>query len=167
MQGDYQAAYREAVALAKRSEVAVETIEVRHDPTGTLVYLCNYKHDITANLEDGTPVTFRAVGFNFTLPSADETGVSELVITVQNVNHEASDVMLAFADSSVPAKVVYRPYLLSDLSTPQMNPPLELFARSGSATDKAVTVRASFADLLNKPFLNRVYNRRAFPSLSL
>lgn len=167
MQGDYKAAYREAVSLAKRSDVAVETIEIRHDPSGTLAYLCNYKEDIQANLEDGTPVTFRAVGFSFTLPSADESGVAEMTITVQNIDHEASDLLLKFADSDVPTQVIYRPYLLSDLSTPQMDPPLELFARSGSANDKVVTLKASFADLLNKPFLNRVYNRRAFPSLSL
>lgn len=166
MSDAYTEAYREALATAPRDNPTVETLSISHPDKAQTIYLANNSEELVANLEDGTEVTFRPVGFAFTLPKQNSTGVQELSVTLSNINQEASDFVLSIATSDVPATLKWRPYLLSDLTQPQMNPPITLFLRSSILTDHTVVAKASFADLLNKPFISRLYTRDRFPSLS-
>jgi hypothetical protein len=64
-------------------------------------------------------------------------------------------------------EVTYRPYLASDPSGPQMNPPLTLVIRSVTADIFRVKARAGFADLANRKFPNEVYDAERFVGLSV
>lgn len=162
----YEDAYKEALATAPRAEVIVETLSISH-PDWTEVYrLVNDRKPLTARLETNEQVEFRPVGFSFAMPKSDVSGVQEMPITLSDLNKEVSSAVLSIASSRDVAKIEYRPYLLSDLERPQTVTPLVLFLREVKIADGVVTGKASFADLLNKPFINRIYSRRDFPALA-
>lgn len=163
----YEQAYREALMTSPRDEVVLETLEVSHPMWETSYYLVNDKEPFVAKLETGETVTFLAVGFSFSMPKSDSSGVQEMPITLSDINKVVSTAVLQIAMSSEPPKVRYRPYLASDPERPQMDTPLVLFLREVKIADGAVTGKASFADLLNRPFVNRLYNSRQFPNLAV
>lgn len=162
---DYNAAIKEAFALASSDIVILETLELVFAPTSSRFLLVSNTVDITATLETAEVVTFKAVGMKVKLPAKNKDGFQDLSITISNTNLEASDFLentLLFDD---PVICYYRPYLANDLSTPQVNPPLILYLSDAEITSEYVTVRASFADFLNKPFLSEKYTKNAFPAL--
>jgi len=68
--------------------------------------------------------------------------------------------------SSNVTEVYYRPYLATDLTTPQLNPPLLLFLKEISVTaQNGAQGRCTFTDIINKKFPNDYYTRTRFPSL--
>ena len=73
--------------------------------------------------------------------------------------------MNAVKDSKYPVKLTYRPYLSTDLTAPQLDPPLVLNVTDVKADVFKVTARATFADLLNKKHPLQMYTRARFPSL--
>ena len=91
--------------------------------------------------------------------------MQELSIEIDNVDKRISDFIRKASKFQAPVIVRYRPYLTSDLSEPQLDPPLELVLSDVQITETKVTGRASFADIINLPFLSERYTRRRFPSL--
>lgn len=120
-------------------------------------------YDLT--LEDDSVQTFEPVGFNFKLPGQNDQGIQELSIEIDNVDRRIGDFVRAAALSGVPTVVKFRPYLSTDLTTPQIDPPLEMVLSDIKMTETKVTARASFADLVNLSFLTKLYTRKSFPSL--
>lgn len=112
-----------------------------------------------------TPTLFEAVGFSFKLPGQNDQGLQELSIEFDNVDRRLSDFINAVSQFEAAALVRYRPYISSDLSEPQLSPPMELVISDVKITEYKVTVRAAFADIVNLQFLTRNYTRRYFPSL--
>jgi hypothetical protein len=78
-----------------------------------------------------------------------------------------SDWLTAVAESGTtdPIEVTYRIYLDSDHSTPQNIPPLRLFLTDARVDLFSVSMRATFADVVNRPYPNAYYTREKFPSL--
>jgi hypothetical protein len=162
---EYEQAYKEALASSPKGSLILETLEVRHETAGVF-YLVNDNVPLTAKLENGEEVTFRAAGFNLTLPTKDDSGVQSLTVTLSDINREASDFVFKTVGSKKPIKMSYRPYLKDDTTKPQTKAPLVLYAREVSIKGPNIKATANFADLLNKPFLNKIYTRRLFPSLT-
>lgn len=162
---DYEDAIIEAFAMANSDIVILETLEFVFAPTDDRILIVNNTVDIVATLETAEVVTFKAVGVKIKLPARNEDGFQDLTISIDNTNFEASDFLektLAYDD---PVLCYYRPYLSNDLTMPQMNPPLTLYITDADISSEVVTVRASFADFLNKPFLSEKYTREHFPAL--
>lgn len=129
-------------------------------------YLVQATEDYDLPLELGADTTtFEAVGFSFKLPGQNDQGLQELSIEIDNVDRRIGDFIRAVSKYDAPVIVRYRPYLSSDLSEPQLDPPLELILSDVSVTETKVTGRATFADIINLDFLNQIYTRRRFPSL--
>lgn len=160
-----QAAIREAYASAPSHVAILETLEISHPAVGGTIYLVKNSEDLTMKLENGTSVLFEAAGFRMTLPAVTEDGLQELRIAIDNVDRRISDFLDQAKNSTETVKVKYRPYLSTDLETPQMNPPLELNLTDVSVTVFEVTARATFADIINKKFPSDIYTRARFPSL--
>jgi len=163
----YSEAIKEAYASAPTDIVIIDTLEISHPslPGGTM-WLSKTLVDYTLTLEDGvTNQLFSATGFEFKLPAAGENGLQELDIVIDNVDRRVSDFMDAVKDSKDPVKLTYRPYLSTDLTAPQLDPPLVLNLTDVKADVFKVTARATFADLLNKKHPLEMYTRARFPSL--
>jgi hypothetical protein len=155
------AAIAEAYATARSDVVYLDTLEISH-PLAPTLYLVRDRVDQVLGIGGGVFKNFVATGFRFSLPAAGENG---LALSVDNVDRRASDFVNLVKGSNEPVQVTYRPYLSTDLTTPQMNPPLVLFLTDVSISLVEVQGRATFADVLNRGYLTELYTRRRFPAL--
>lgn len=164
-------ALAEAYASAPSSEVILHTLEIRHPSFTVPIRVVRDFHDFTAYLEADAPadpgaaVTFVAMAFDFSLPDVEKAVSPEIDISLDNVSGELIGYLDAAAQTPDLIEITYRPYLASDPSGPQMNPPLTLVIRSVSADVFRVRARAGFADLANRKFPNEVYDAERFPGL--
>lgn len=164
-------ALAEAYASAPSSEVILHTLEIRHPSFTVPIRVVRDFNDFTAYLEADAPadpgaqVTFVAMAFDFSLPDVEKAVSPEIDISLDNVSGELIGYLDAAAQTPDLIEVTYRPYLASDPSGPQMNPPLTLVIRSVSADVFRVRARAGFADLANRKFPNEVYDAERFPGL--
>jgi len=170
-------ALKEAYASAPSDVVILHTLEFRHpnfvdelnQPTAIRVVLDHVDHtcklEASAPLDPDTWVNFVRFAFDFTLPEVQNSAVPEIVITMDNVSREIEDNLALATASPNSVQVTYRPYLSTDLSAPQMDPPLTLILTHVEADDFKVTARASFGDAANKAFPSELYTASRFPGL--
>ena len=160
------AAIKEAYASAPSNVVPWETLQISHPllPDGSL-FLIKDQQDRTLRLEDSSYQLFKACSFNLTLPAAGNNGVQSMSISVDNVDRQASDFFETVKDSDVPVLATFRPYLSTDPNTPQMTPPLVLCLSDVEVHLTDVSAKASFGNLLNRPYPSELYTRKRFPSL--
>lgn len=170
-------ALAEAYASAPTDRVIFDTLELRHpafvddagQPTGIRVVI-GYE-DITARLEGDAPlnggeyVDFVAGAFRFALPGFEENKVPELKIILDNVTREIEGHLEAASNDLHPIAVTYRPYLSTDLSKPQMDPPIHMTLNSVTSTAMQVSGTATLSDVHNWPFPSEKYLRARFPGL--
>lgn len=165
MPNNYEEAIKEAYAVAETEDQSVHTLEFRHSALDAPIYLVQDRQPHDFKLESGEVVTFEPVGFNITLPSSGDNGLQEIDITLDNVSKRITDFIKKVLTADEPVRVYYRPYLLTDPNTPQMNPPMYLNLSDVTITSKTVTGKATFVDVLNRNFPNDKYTRKRFPSL--
>jgi hypothetical protein len=170
-------AIREAYASAPSGVVVIHTLEFRHpnfiDQFGTPVAIrAVLGHDsLEAKLEADAPqnageyVIFIPMGFELELPNIEHIAVPEIVISIDNVSRELEDNLTLAAASPYPVEVTYRPYLNTDLTEPQMNPPLTMTLISAEADDFRVTARATYGNAANILCPREVYNTARFPGI--
>lgn len=158
-------ALKEAWAIGGPGGESWETLEIRHPNVPTPLYIVKGYQALTATLEDGQVVTFRPVGFNLKLPDSTNSATQSMDFSVDNVNNEVGNFINQTKKSRESVVITYRPFLVDDLSTPQMIPPLQLYLKSVKVQPAAVSARASFVSVVNKRFPNEDYNRDRFPSL--
>ena len=163
-------AIREAYAAAPTDEVILHTLELNHSAFTQPIRVVRDHVDLTATLEStapvdpGAPVTFVAYAFEIEPPQIDGPR-PEVTIRIDNVSREITRNIEAAAVSGQPLTLIYRPYLSTDTSGPQMDPPLYLTVTDIQADIWSVTARATFADLGNKRFPGEDYTSERFPGL--
>lgn len=170
-------ALKEAYASAPTDLVIFDTLEVRHpnfvDDAGqpTAIRVVIGYEDISAKLENDAPldageyVTFTAGAFRFSLPGFEESRVPQLKITLDGASQEVVAHLEAAMSNPVPIEVTYRPYLSSDLSKPQMSPPIHMTLSKVTASATQVTGTATLTDVHNWPFPSQKYLASRFPGL--
>lgn len=164
-------ALKEAYASAPAAEVILHTLEFRHYTFTTPIRVVRDYNDMSAYLEagavpdGGTQVTFIGMAFDLVLPDVQRSASPEIEIKLDNVSGEIIGYLDLAAQTPELIEVVYRPYLASDLSGPQMSPPLKLVVRSVSADIFQVTARCGYGDLANRKFPSEVYTTERFPGL--
>jgi hypothetical protein len=158
-------AAKEAFTLAPSNIPTLDTLEISH-PAIASIYLVKDRKNWDLTLEDdGGTKTFRGCGFGIELPTSGENGLQNLNVAIDNVGREVSDFINSVKDSADPVTVIYRPYLTSDPTTPQMDPPLVLELKDVQILDSQVTAKGSSLDVVNKPFLLDIYTRENYPGL--
>jgi hypothetical protein len=174
---DFSEAMKEAYASNPRGEIIVETLEFIHpsfvddDNSPTALRFVNDGQDIFAGLEASAPVQpgqtvqFTALPFEAVPPGFEEGQTPNLTITVDNVGRVMTEQLEAATQSSEPIIVIYRPYLLSDLAGPQMDPPIQMGVLKATADLMKVTFTATLDDVTNVPFPRRQYTPDDFPGL--
>ena len=164
-------AIKEAYASAPADVVILQTLELRHPNFTQPIRVVNDHRNLTATLESTAPVDagqaveFIRFAFRFTLPELMTTGTPEIEIEIDNVDASIVAYMDAAAQSDQLIEVTYRPYLSTDLSAPQMDPPLTLVLHDVECDVFAVRGRASFGDFANYRFPTETYDQERFPGL--
>ena len=160
-------AIKEAYASAPTNEVIYDTLEFAHASFVQSIYVVRGFNNITAGLEGGGGnVEFIALPFDIVLPEVAQTGAPEFTITLDNVSAEiVANLELAVASTDL-LYVTYRPYLKSDLSAPQMDPPMTLVVDHIEADVFQIRARAGWGDIMNATFPSELYTTRRFPGLA-
>lgn len=172
-------AIKEAYASAPVDEIELNTLEIRHpsfiDDEGqpTAIRVVRDYTDLTAYLEADAPlnggeeVTFIGYPFDFTLPTIEDGAAGLLQITIDNTSPEIGRYIELANESPEPIEITYRPYLASDLSGPQMDPPLhmEVLGISIDTGTNVITLKAGWVNLVNKLFPGKVYTYAEYPGL--
>ena len=160
------AALKEAYASCPTSTVIYDTLQISHDDIATDIFIVNRLEDLAATLEgDTVATTFSAVPFDFKLPKKDGQGVPELTVAIGNIKKEASNYVESVRDSHKPIVIRYRPYLSTDLTQPQMDPPLHLEVKEASITNFQVQFRAVFFNFKNQLWPLEMYTQKRFPTI--
>lgn len=165
MNPSLQDAIKEAYASAPTGIVHYDTLEFRQTGVQNPIYLVQSRRELVAFDENAVQRTFEPAGFQFSLPPSNEEGFQSLNIAIDNVGQRISIFVQTAMSEREPVKVIYRPYLSTDLTTPQMIPPLVLYLKDLRITTFQVTGRATFMDIVNKKFPSLLYTREKFPSL--
>lgn len=165
MNASLKEALKEAYASAPVDSVIFETLEIRQTGVQDTVYLVKHIEGITAIDENGVSKDYQPCYFNVTLPASNEDGFRSINISIDNVDRRISDYIEMAKSAVVAVEVLYRPYLSTDLTQPQMTAPLLLFLKDVSVNTKQVVGRATFMDIVNKKFPNQLYTRERFPGL--
>ena len=161
----YSDAIKEAFASCPTDKVPLDTLEIRQTGVQDTIWIVRARESLTALDENGVSRTFRPCGFQFALPAENEDGFRSLTIAIDNIGREISDFINIAKAAEVPVEVVYRPYLSTDLTQPQMNPPLVLYLTDITVSAQQVQGRATFMNLTNKNFPLELYTRSRFPYL--
>lgn len=173
----YSDAIAEAYASADMNEVPVDTLELIHplfvddngNPTSVRLASAYRNYDFTleqnAPVNGGETVTFIGCPFEFTLPEIADGATPELKISVDNVDRRMAMYAEMAAPSLTPITVIYRPYLESDPSSPQMDPPARFTASKVIVDVFKITMTATTNDVNNWGFPNRIYKPDEFPGL--
>jgi len=174
---DLSEALKEAYASNPVGQIIIDTLEFRHpsfvDENGNpaaLRVVRDYQAvfaglEITAPLNPGETVQFMAFAFDVTLPGFEENQTPTLAITIDNVGRDLTAQLEAATSSQQPIEITYRPYLLTDLTGPQMDPPINMVVVSATADISQIQLQASLDDVSNTPFPRRRYTPDDFPGL--
>jgi hypothetical protein len=176
-EGRLKQAIKEAYASAPAGTIIIHTLEFRHpnfrdasnQPTAIRVVLGH--QNLEAKLEDSAPqnageyVVFVPMAFELELPNVEHLAVPEISISMDNVSREIEDNLTLAAASPYKIEVTYRPYLNTDLTQPQMNPPLTMTLISAEADDFRVSARATYGNASNVLAPREVYTADRFPGL--
>lgn len=174
----YKDAIQEAYAGGAINEIAVDTIELYHpsfidelnQPTAIRVALTYedtmFGLEADAILNPGQMVKFLACEFTVTLPEVSEDGATPSIqLGIANVSREITKYLELAKQSLIPIRVTYRPYLLSNPSVPQMDPPIVLQMSEVDVDVFQATGTATLEDIRNFPFPSENYNINRFPGL--
>lgn len=134
------------------------------DPESFDVYGFNMGIEEGATYNAGETVTFVSVGFELGHPAQEEGKLGSFTISFDNITKKISKQLDNALTVRAPITMIYREYLHSDLTTPQLVVAL-LNIRSVSSTVFRVEAVASFTDLVNKRVPNIVYRPKDFPGL--
>ena len=172
------AALKEAYASAPSDTVILHTIELRHPNfvgiggITTAIRVVKDNVNLVATLEENAPldggdqVTFIAYAFDITLPKVDDKSNPEAILTIDNVSSDIVKNIEFAVESQHVINMTYRPYLSTDLSVPQYDPPLHLTLTDITADVYRVSGKAKFGDLANRTFPSELYTPNRFPGLT-
>src|SRR5690606_33355350 len=118
-----------------------------------------------APLNGGEYVNFEAIAFDLTLSRFAENEVPYFLLAINNVSRKITTYLEMAIATLDPITSIYRPYLASDPTGPQMNPPLIMTLSKVKVDVFQATGRASIEDVHNWPFPNRKYTPNSFPGL--
>lgn len=164
-------ALKEAYATAPAGEVILHTLEFRHPNFTTPLRVVRDKADLDATLEIDAPenpgeeVTFVQFAFDLELPDVTTGSSPELLLTIDNVSRDILTYIDLAANSADLIEVTYRPYLASDTTAPQMNPPLTMTLKEVEADVFRITARCGFGNFANTPFPRETYDLQRFAGL--
>ena len=164
-------ALAEAYALAPADEVILHTLEIRHPDFTDSIWVVANTENVTATIEAAAPVRggeaieFVALPFAFSLPPIEPGATPEIELQIDNVDRTIMEHLDLAVSSSATILVIYRPFLSSDLSEPQMDPPPSFELSDIRVDALKVTARARTSIDLRGAFPRRLYTAREFPGL--
>ena len=165
-------AEKEAYANADDTRITLYTIELYHpkflDENGQTqpLYIVNDNDPLTAEIDDGSSVTFLPFGFTIQRPPIGEEPDPSLNISVDNISGYLTPYLDIASRQPSRIRCVFRPYLVDQgAGTITRLSSLSLSIRNASATMTRATLTAAFIYPANLPFPKETYSSDRFASL--
>ena len=154
-------------AVSASDEVELRCLEIycNEDPLSERHYLVNDRASHTVTLEDDAQQLFSASSFKVDLPPSTGESVSDITLAIDDIAGTVREYVRRVEQLGV-IHVVMRFYLLSDLTTPQLNPPLRLTVSDVEVNAFQVSARISLYSLQNEVLQSLVFDLKGFPNLS-
>jgi len=168
----YTEAYKEALVSAPTNVIILETLEIIHPnfPGALPIRLVNSYQDVTATLEASAPVNpsqavlFTAGQFRFVPPKRTTSSYTPARLAIGSVGEVLANIALT-RGSSVAINVIYRPYLSTDLTAPQIDPPLKVSLKSTNVTLDQVTATLAAPSIVGRKHPSDLITPQRFPGL--
>lgn len=151
-------------ASAPAGELALHTVEISNPDFAAPYRFVQGYQDLEATLETAEVVTFTASGIGLSLPQRGVRGREDFLFQLDNITGDAMGAIRTAKDSGEVTQVIYRAFISTDLSGPELGPVVFL-ATSVKATIRSVQVAASFRDFVNKAWPRRRYTTTLTPGL--
>ncbi|HDZ9131760.1 TPA: DUF1833 family protein [Vibrio cholerae] len=145
----------------------LKTIEYQHPSFATPIRYVKNGEDITARIETGEMVWFKAGNFEEQMPEKGGSGTEALNIVAPNSDQSLIDAVEAakYDESITPVICIYREYDFDDLSAPATRPIILTTTRC-KVSVASISLTASWRDLTNRRFLRRQYTTKTHPGLA-
>ena len=150
-------------ASAPSEYVILPTLEILVPGTDPIRVVAAFE-DLTATLETGETVTFKAGPFEHKEPSKDTSGNQTLIFSIANVAGEAQEAVEAALEADAEVPISYRVFLSTDLTAPAKTP-FKMTLRGGTFEGLMVQIEAGYFDLLNTQWPRKRYVAADFPGL--
>lgn len=162
-------------AYASAADTPLYTLRLLHSGlTGGARAFVQGQFDITANLENGSPVTFEAAGMTLSLPQKGVDGRQDLNFELENVSRVAYQEIKrviaanrsALDAGNAPERILleYREYLQSDLTAPD-GPLYKMVVLNTHVDIFKMTLQASFLPMADIAWPTRRYYAESYPGV--
>lgn len=143
--------------------------EVEHETLAISVgerthYLTKGWEDVTAVLETGQTVVFKACGMDVAKPSRNADGVQDLRFALSNIDGVVSTAIRAALAARLDMTVTLRVYLSNDLLAP-VKRPLSMVIKGGQWSATEVQITAGFMNILDTAWPRDRFNLTNHPGL--
>lgn len=134
---------------------------------GSQVPLCILAENVNAEKEDKQAVVYFTGEFNSDALTFDNSFTVDVI--TEKLREKSIFIKKKHLDNAASSQykteLVYRPYLSTDLTTPQMIPPVRLTVTEISGDVYKITAKARMTDIGNKTFPNETYRLSKFMGL--
>lgn len=144
------------------SEIEHETLAITVG--GETHYLTKGWEDLTAVLETGQAVTFKACGMDVAKPARNADGVQDLRFALTNIDGVVSTKIRSALAARQEMTVTLRVYLSSDLLAP-IKRPLSMVIKGGQWSATEVQITAGFMNILDTAWPRDRFNLSQHPGL--
>ncbi|GAA4650480.1 hypothetical protein GCM10023116_27630 [Kistimonas scapharcae] len=160
-------AEKEAYAACTSRTVQLCTIELNHPAFTEPLYAVRDNQDLTAQLEDGSTVTFIALGFELKRQPVDKEPDPTITLKVDNITGKLSPYLEAASRSGQETKLTFRVYLYDadDESVTLISDPMTMAVRNASGSMTSVNITAGFINPANLKFPREKFTADRFPGL--
>ena len=150
-------------ASAPSDRVLLATLEILV-PGETPIRVVAAYEDLTATLETGEIVTFKAGPFEYKEPDKNTAGNQTLKFSVANVTGEAQRAVESALAADLEVPINYRVFVSTDLTAPA-KVPYKMILRGGTFEGMMVSIEAGYFDLLNTSWPRLRYTTANAPGL--
>ena len=150
-------------ASAPSDQVLLATLEILVPGYEPIRVVAAYE-DLTATLETGETVTFKAGPFQHKEPNKSTNGQQNLTFAIANVVGDAQKAVDFALEADVEVPIIFREFVSTDLTAPAKRP-YKMSLRGGDFQGLMVQIQAGYFDWLNKAWPTDRYTNEYAPGL--
>jgi hypothetical protein len=165
-------AFKTAAVAPSSQEIVIESLEFYHSSWSGPIRICSLVNGATLTLEATAPRNpnsaqfFDGLNFKFARPTKGDRGGQSVTITMPNVARTTSSLIKDAVNAGGKIDCIWRTYLYSNLTVPQINPPPSFEIFRGTITPFDIRLDSMFFNYLNKPVISVYYSDVTAPGLA-
>lgn len=167
----YTEEYKTAAVAPDQDEIVLEALEFYHSSWTGPERVVNVRNgetltlEATAPFDPSTPQTFQGLLFKFQRPRQTDGGAQPMTISMPNISRATAQLFKNAIKAGGSIECIWRTYLQSDLTSPQIDPPPRFNIYNVTTTPFELKAESRFYDWLGKSSHKVFYSDETVPSL--